>query len=125
VLTEITAVITIARTSSGVRAVSTAISGPLISGVKKVASKTATKTTGQGRHLVLNGLAVQRASGDEPPLSSSWFAPERGYRRSSSEPYASAYTFVRRSTFRTYSRVAGSRIPSPSARQWSTVPWPA
>ncbi len=46
--TEITAVITLARRSSGVREVSTAIRGPLTSGVKKVAAKSAAKTTGHG-----------------------------------------------------------------------------
>ena len=45
---EITEVITIARSPSGVLAVSTATIGPLISGVKNVAAKSATNTTGQG-----------------------------------------------------------------------------
>ena len=48
VLIEITAVITIARSSSGVREVRTAMSGPLMSGVQNIAAKSATKTTGHG-----------------------------------------------------------------------------
>jgi hypothetical protein len=43
-----TAVITLARRSCGVRAVSTASVGPLMSGVKNVARKSAQNTTGHG-----------------------------------------------------------------------------
>ena len=48
-LTEITAVITFARRSSGVRAVRTAMIGPLMSGVKSVAAKSATNDDGPRR----------------------------------------------------------------------------
>ena len=47
-LIETTAVSALARSPSGVRDVSTAKNGPLMSGVNSVATKRATSTSGQG-----------------------------------------------------------------------------
>jgi hypothetical protein len=63
VFAEITAIMTFARRSSGVRAVRTAISGPLPRGVKNVARKSAPMTTGQGGR---NGCPARYREGEDP-----------------------------------------------------------
>ena len=72
--------------------------------------------------LVLNGLALLRAGGEELPSTAARAeAPPRRYRRSSSG-YAFAYTRLTRSTSSTYARVSGNAMPLPSSSHWSTFP---